>query len=187
MMNRRDFVRRLVAGLAGTAVAAEMDLERLLWVPKPMIVVPELPGGLHTFASIDWVTRECLRRLEQQLSFANVVDRHYTLDAASKVGDGLITQGACTWGDESHENIQQHGIEKGFLEPAAEMLAHHVKQAHREVTTFGVPAMLPMNVAEQCAVVVNHKMGTAMRGTRYFNIVTGREELRFDVLTGGKK
>lgn len=39
-MNRRNFLQILAAS---GAFAATFDVEKLLWVPKPMIVVPELP------------------------------------------------------------------------------------------------------------------------------------------------
>lgn len=43
-MNRRDFLRYML----GTAAAASVDFEQLLWLPKPIIVVPRMPmiGGI---------------------------------------------------------------------------------------------------------------------------------------------
>jgi len=38
-MNRRDFLKICLA----TSAAATFDFEKLLWIPKPMIVVPESP------------------------------------------------------------------------------------------------------------------------------------------------
>jgi hypothetical protein len=44
--NRRDFLKILLA----TPVAATYDFEQLLWVPKPMVVVPKVelykPGDI---------------------------------------------------------------------------------------------------------------------------------------------
>ena len=40
MMNRRSFLGALGIGAAGTIVAADFDWDRLLWRPKPMVVVP---------------------------------------------------------------------------------------------------------------------------------------------------
>lgn len=45
-MNRRDFIARLLGGAAGAALAATVDLEQLLWVPKPIITVPAMPTRL---------------------------------------------------------------------------------------------------------------------------------------------
>lgn len=41
-MTRRDLLKILLA----TPAALTLDYEKLLWVPKPIIVVPELPLGL---------------------------------------------------------------------------------------------------------------------------------------------
>lgn len=42
-MDRRTFLRVLLA----SAVAEAVDVERLLWTPKPMVTVPEMPLTLH--------------------------------------------------------------------------------------------------------------------------------------------
>lgn len=61
--SRRDFLRRAIAGGVGLAtVGAEFDLERLLWVPKPMVTVPAMPLAFHPlvysmtvdFSDFDW-------------------------------------------------------------------------------------------------------------------------------------
>lgn len=39
-MDRRSFLRLLLA----TPLAATVDVEALIWVPKPIIVVPAFPG-----------------------------------------------------------------------------------------------------------------------------------------------
>ena len=56
-MDRRGFLGRLIRGMAGAAVAAEaaseIDIERLLWVPKPMITVPAMPMPVHVFSSTE--------------------------------------------------------------------------------------------------------------------------------------
>ena len=42
-MNRRHFLASLLAGSAGAAISATFDIEKLLWVPKPMVSVPAMP------------------------------------------------------------------------------------------------------------------------------------------------
>lgn len=49
-MNRRNFLQLLAAS---GAFAATFDIEKLLWVPKPMIVVPEMPK-VYTMGNL-WV------------------------------------------------------------------------------------------------------------------------------------
>jgi len=41
-MNRRDFLRVLLA----SAVAESLDVEKLLWTPKPIITVPSFSAGV---------------------------------------------------------------------------------------------------------------------------------------------
>ena len=43
-MNRRAFLELLAHGALGAAVASTFDLEKLLWVPKPMVTVPAMPS-----------------------------------------------------------------------------------------------------------------------------------------------
>ena len=68
MIDRRAFLRRLATGIIGATVGAELDIERLLWVPKSIITVPDMSFvGHNTFISPDWITREALAILENHL------------------------------------------------------------------------------------------------------------------------
>lgn len=42
-MNRRDLIRLLLAAPIATA----LDVEKLLWVPKPIVTVPAMPLAFH--------------------------------------------------------------------------------------------------------------------------------------------
>ena len=44
-MDRRSFLRLLSSGTVGAIVGAELDIEKLLWVPKPMITIPAMRMG----------------------------------------------------------------------------------------------------------------------------------------------
>lgn len=94
-MNRRGFLKLL--GMAATAAVLpdlELDPERALWVPgaKRIFdlggsglddpagladVFDELRTGRNQFLTIDMITRETLRVLEDQLSFIKRVNRDY--------------------------------------------------------------------------------------------------------------
>lgn len=50
-MRRRDFLRLLLA----SPLAATVDVEQLLWTPKPIIVVPAMPRT-GTIGAIDRAT-----------------------------------------------------------------------------------------------------------------------------------
>lgn len=47
-IDRRSFLRLLLA----SAAASTLDVEKLLWVPKPMIVVPGIPSGQNIGAVV---------------------------------------------------------------------------------------------------------------------------------------
>ena len=67
-MKRRDFLSLLGIGLAGVTIGAELDLDRLLWIPKPIISVPDM-AAVDAVAE-DWVTREALLLLNNNLTVA---------------------------------------------------------------------------------------------------------------------
>lgn len=46
-ISRRSFIKFLIGTAAGAALAETIDVERLLWVPTPIITVPELAYGRH--------------------------------------------------------------------------------------------------------------------------------------------
>lgn len=75
MLGRRDFLRRLLTGAAGMAIGAELDIDRLLWVPKPIITVPAAMG--ETVVSVDWVTMEALRLLKNNLTLTSTFTRAF--------------------------------------------------------------------------------------------------------------
>jgi len=58
-MGRRDFLARLLGSAAGAAIASTVDLDRLLWVPTPIITVPAMPawrandGRIYRYARAD--------------------------------------------------------------------------------------------------------------------------------------
>lgn len=76
-VNRRDFLARLGFGAAGLIVGAELDLERLLWVPKPIISVPDVSLFGNTFISPEWVTHEVCWIFVNNLRVAGRLDRQW--------------------------------------------------------------------------------------------------------------
>lgn len=90
-MNRRSFLRSLVVGAAGAVVTSalpdDLDPERLLWTPgQKTFFIPEAPklyqgpavdwasggdlfGVRGTFPTINIITQEALKVLENQLAF----------------------------------------------------------------------------------------------------------------------
>lgn len=78
-MDRRSFLRALLTGAAGAIAAHELDLDRLLWVPgERTFFLPSPSPDLNTsLLTTDIITREALRILERNLTFANCVNRSY--------------------------------------------------------------------------------------------------------------
>lgn len=85
LTSRRTFLQRFAAAIAGTAAASTFDLERLLWVPTPIITVPALPFAGPVFVTDDWVAREVLHHLKRNLVMCDRINRTY--DPAFVAGD----------------------------------------------------------------------------------------------------
>jgi hypothetical protein len=71
-VNRRAFLQLLASGALGAAATASLDVERLLWVPRPIITVPG-----ETFVSLEWVTAGLIRELEKNLRLVDLFNREY--------------------------------------------------------------------------------------------------------------
>lgn len=113
-VDRRTFLR---GALLGTVAAATLDVEQLLWTPKTQIVVPQLTivsggagwttdlvnyegiatgdlnpiaafRGKNTYITPQWVTREALKLLEENLKFHGVLSRSYAVEGA-RIGTTL--------------------------------------------------------------------------------------------------
>ena len=78
-MNRRDMLKFLLA----TPLAATMDFEQLLWVPRPMIVVPKT--GLLSLSQI--VAQEMERMLPNIMQLFEHDNTFYSMIKQGKVID----------------------------------------------------------------------------------------------------
>lgn len=73
-MNRRGFLRALLTGTVGLIAGAELDLDRLLWVPGAKTIF--LPPPAENFDV--WMTREVLRLFDNNLKFTRAINREYS-------------------------------------------------------------------------------------------------------------
>lgn len=89
-MDRRAFLRFLSGTAAGAAIAPTLDLDRLLWVPgaKRIFLPPSIMSG-------DWISREALAILENNLTLTCHLNRRYDsvwCDSGAKIGDTLTVR-----------------------------------------------------------------------------------------------
>lgn len=80
-MSRRRFLGIVGSTAAAVALAPHVDLERLVWTPGQTIVVPDLSEvaefGGNQLLTVDWITNETLRIMQQNLSMASFINREY--------------------------------------------------------------------------------------------------------------
>ncbi len=76
-MDRRRFLVWLGGTAAGVAIAPTLDLERLLWVPGAKTILLPPVEHWNTLITPDWVTREAIEALKQNLAMAQFFDREY--------------------------------------------------------------------------------------------------------------
>lgn len=75
-MNRRTFLRFLASGVAGTVASAELDIDRLLWIPgTKKFFIPNNP----TISLADIVAAEWQRVIPTLASLFDRDDTFYTL------------------------------------------------------------------------------------------------------------
>lgn len=113
-MDRRTFLRRLGIGIAVQTVSSlgpdGLDLDRLLWVPGEKTIFlpstskvltyddtgadvlsdPPRVYGANNFLTIEAITRETLRVLENNLKFTSAINRAYDMQFATKAGSKIV-------------------------------------------------------------------------------------------------
>jgi hypothetical protein len=186
-VNRRSFLQLLTSGALGAAATATLDVERLLWVPKPIITVPAMP-----LTNISWIAQAALRELQQRFNAlrARELDflayQQYRPDVvwpsylARVPGDfvlaptssiiGMVDPGRSVMTHQTHVEVDigPDGTvdHRRDMVPAMAALAHSIAwQGH---TAFGV---LPLPQPSDCfhceaATAVDRKQGMALRVVR---------------------
>jgi hypothetical protein len=207
MMDRRSFLRRVIAGLAGTAVLSTIDVDKFLWMPgeKSFFFFPPDNG----FVTVEWITREALRSLANKLQFATHINRHYDGfwldDQASKLGhtvnvrvpsrfegtgdDGLAAvtldhqftvEDRPLFASDPPRSRTRAATRREFIEPAARLMQAEIERLGLD--TFG--ALRLPDGAVNAAVVYGHEEGLSVRGVEAYDAYEGRTRLRLDFLGG---
>jgi hypothetical protein len=208
-LSRRAFLGLLTAATVG---AATLDLDKLLWIPgTKTIFLP--PTGEHGIVSVDWITRETLRLLKNNLQFAGNVNRLYDETPSARAGESvrlriprrfevnkgvqLRPQYLCD--DTKIATFQGLGIELDaeVVDATIPHTRNDVRRRvlepaaslltkeilDRDITLFAKPE-LPRCADEAC--VVTHKAsGLALRGLRAFDLASDAMRFRLD-LVGAK-
>jgi hypothetical protein len=207
VLGRRQFLLRLVGGLAAAAVAPSLDLEKLLWIPgeKKILLPPVAEFGA---LDLGWYADEALHALQREMNRLNsaLLDSCLLDPAASKVGhttlvprrapfvpygptdlmvrtDAVVhTSQWCFEPNPAIRPLDRYDARKRLIEPAMRAMAF-VTTA-KGLNTFGELA-LPVTGCE-AARASDPAAGLSVRVVRLYDLSRDGERLYFDVL-GGKR
>jgi hypothetical protein len=183
-IDRRRFLQFLGGTAVGAAVAPLIDVEHLLWTPKPMIVVP----GADTWLSIDWITREALMMFENRLGVARLFNRDWDI-ANGQIGQSVSVQHRPVVLDHQYgvsmdvlrRPVDPAEFRRTFLRSAVDAL---VEKMPKQVVCGELA--IPANMGGSRATKAGG--GPSLRGiqTGYLDPTSGEvvELLRLDVLAG---
>ncbi len=229
-MDRRSFLR---TALLGTVAVATLDIEQILWVPKAQIVVPDLSvvkiglddwveidkdlslsvvNGGNAFITPEWITREALRLLNEQLTFTKRLmtpqgfgmgdmafvrkPARFTVSESEAFDPMAITLER----DEAvkmDRNIgvtmdtDQHYMEppmtrdqyrRRSLIPAVASLAYHMEASGMNV--IASPGVPDVHGFDYLGVATDPVTQLAVRGRKFSDPVTGRTIFSLDVMGG---
>lgn len=208
-LSRRHFLR---TALIGTAAVATVDLEQLLWLPgEKTFFLPAVPTveELNTFLSADWIAKESLRILQQQLQLSKHVFRHYP-DEAVRLGDTVNIRLPSRFEPVAKtgfhlvapvkpvildsqlmidiESPSPHWSRKIFVEkelvPKMAELAEQIER--RGLDTFG---RLPLAAGMDEAAFTHNTDGTGpvVRVLKGYSVSDNRNLIRVDVLGGASR
>lgn len=98
-MTRRDLLRLLLAA----PIAASLDVEKLLWVPKPIVVVPAMPKLMFH--------RDAFAMVAAALDIGDVftIEGRYAIDPVTRIQVRLLQKWVVT------DKIMSNGRHYGFV------------------------------------------------------------------------
>lgn len=213
-LSRRSFLGFLTAGTVGVAT---LDLDRLLWtpgaktifLPPPVEIVEGFEG--NSLADFNWLAKEVLRTLKNNLAFANSVNRNYDrhfVDSANRIGDTVqirlpsrfepraAAEAFPVLNTKAVRLDQQHALD---VDPDELAACRTRKDLTKRIVTPTAAAMatamergrinvmgklqIPPGV-ERGTVVSHEASGLCLRGVSFYDVHEGRTRVRFDILGG---
>lgn len=164
-MDRRSFLRTALVGLTAAVV---VDVDKLLWTPgEKAVFLPETFFAPDCgFATIDWVTREALRIMRNQLRVA----KSFSAPMPSRYANQHIYVEIPNL---SREPIDLFRFSREVIEPAATALA-------RETGTFKGFAALELPKYAEAATVAKAD-GLIVRGVQAFDSYRFSMRTRLDI------
>lgn len=178
-LDRRAFLKILGSSAAIAAAVPMLDLEALIWTPKPMIVVPGLVG--NQLVTPAWMTKEALRLLKEKLALARYLLRQEY--GGLVVGQEGMTQqyGVNLELSDHHLKFTQQQFSDRLLQPA---ISHMAKRLNEDkIAVFG-ELPVPRGVISANRLT-DPLAGLSLRGVRQ-GYMDGEgvwhDILRFDVI-----
>jgi hypothetical protein len=200
-IDRRRFLQFLGGTAAGVAIAPLIDVEKLLWTPTKSIYL--LGDDGYVWLTPDWVTREALKILENNLTLTKTFDRYYDRQfVGHQIGHTVNVRTPPKWGesmlmgstpvmltdqyqvscDMPHGKVNRSAFVEHTIRPAVNALTARLP----ERVVFGELPLPTGPVSSSRAS--SQRTGAALRTIQgaYFDPVDGefKETLRIDVLTG---
>lgn len=198
--SRRQFLR---GALAATAIAATVDVEQLLWTPgEKTIFLPESVELYEGLLTPDWVTREALRILQNNLKFASQFSRDYDEHFVGETVNvriprrystranpyGIVDRSVAVTLDEQHGCMIEPPTaadlrdRPAYIRREVEPLMAHMawKLNEKKVDVF---ADLPLPKCVERSNIVRAD-GVSLRGIKAYDPTEARYKMRLDVLGG---
>lgn len=208
-LSRRQFWKLAASGVVGAAVTANVDIERLLWVPgEKTYFLPAEKVFTGKLISPEWMTKEIARLLKRNLQFAQQITRQHDADYAMQLGGTVNVRVPARFTVSDNRRYvpqpiidntkavtlnKQYAVTLATLDPSmdVELARAHCKQIAGQladriiddrVDVFA-PLVLPTAV-ESAHRVTDRATGLSVRGVRDYDINTDSYFTRFDVLGG---
>lgn len=208
-LSRRQFWKLAASGVVGAVVTANVDIEKLLWVPgeKTYFLPAEKAFGGNTLITTEWLTKEVLRVMKQNLKLANryydnayvgatvgstvmvrepqVFKVHNSIYTPQRIVDSvkpvtLKHQYCVDYMTTARDQVEPVEVARFQAQSIGERLADGMNKEKCDV--FG--RLHEPKGVESVYTATDPETGASVRGIRVYDILTDAYFQRFDVLGG---